>query len=78
MLFTFQLEQRTPSMKNCHDYYSEFEATLTDLLTERDGFLERRIKLAAVRASLNKNDARYSQAVERALSVLDSRDLLTL
>lgn len=32
----------------------EFETALTDLLTERDRFLERRLRLAAARSGLNK------------------------
>ena len=33
-----------------NDPYAEFETALTDLLTERNGFLERRIILAAARS----------------------------
>jgi hypothetical protein len=41
------------------DPYAEFEIALTDLLTERDKFLERRIRFAAARARVNKHDPRY-------------------
>jgi ATP-dependent Zn protease len=61
-----------------NDPYAEFETALTDLLTERDGFLERRIILAAARSGLNKEDPRYREAVESAFSVLDSLDLTSL
>jgi hypothetical protein len=51
---------------------------LTDLLTERDRFLERRLRLAAARSGLNKEDPRYLEAVESAFSLLDSLDLTSL
>ena len=56
-----------------NDPYAEFE-TETDLLTERDKFLERRL----VRSGLNKEDPRYREAVESAFSVLDLPDLTSL
>jgi hypothetical protein len=63
---------------NEDELYTEFENALTDLMTERDGFLTRRLKLGAARARVNKNDPRYLKAVERAFAVLDSPDLLSL
>ena len=60
------------------DPYAEFENALTDLMTERDGFLTRRLKLAAARAHVDKADPRYLEAIEVAFSVLDSPDLLSL
>jgi len=60
------------------DPYAEFETALTDLLTERDRFLERRLRLAAARSGVSKDDPRYRQAVESALSVLDRPDLTSL
>jgi hypothetical protein len=65
-------------MQTDEDLYSEFAIALTDLLTERDRFLERRLRVAAARAHLDKCDARYWQAIEDALSILDSPDLMTL
>jgi hypothetical protein len=35
--------------ENCHDPYAEFEIALTDLLTERDRFLDRRMTFEAAR-----------------------------
>ena len=61
-----------------NDPYAEFETALTDLLTERDRFLERRLRLAAARSGLNKEDPRYLEAVESAFSLLDSLDLTSL
>jgi hypothetical protein len=60
------------------DPYAEFEIALTDLLTERDKFLERRIRFAAARARVNKHDPRYWRPFESAFSVLDSPDLPSL
>ena len=60
------------------DPYAEFEIALTDLLTERDKFLERRIRFAAARARVNEHDSRYWEAIESAFSVLDSSDLPSL
>jgi hypothetical protein len=60
------------------DPYVEFENAFTDLLTERDRFLERRLRLAAARARVNKNHARYWKAVESAFSVLNLPDVITL
>ena len=60
------------------DPYAEFENALTDLLTERDRFLDRRLRLVAARARVNKKDPRYQEAVEGALAVLDSPDLTSL
>ena len=60
------------------DPYAEFEIALTDLLTERDRFLERRLGLAAARSAITKDDPRYREAVESAFSVLDSLDLTSL
>ena len=60
------------------DPYAEFENVLTDLMTERDGFLTRRLKVAAARARVDKGDPRYLAAIERAFAVLDSPDLLSL
>jgi hypothetical protein len=59
------------------DPYAELETALTDLLTERDRFLERRLRLAAAR-SVNKEDPRYREAVESAFSILDSLDPTSL
>ena len=47
-------------------------------MTERDGFLTRRLNAAAARARLNKADPRYLEAIEVAFAVLDSPDLLSL
>jgi hypothetical protein len=63
---------------NEDDPYVEFEIAFTDLLTERDRFLERRLRLAAARGRVNKNHERYWEAVERAFSVLESPDLISL
>ena len=63
---------------NEDDPYVEFEIAFTDLLTERDRFLERRLRLAAARGRVNKNHGRYWEAVERAFSVLESPDLISL
>jgi hypothetical protein len=64
--------------RNDGDPYAEFENSLTDLMTARDGFLTRRLKVAAARARLNKGDPRYLEAIEVAFAVLDSPDLLSL
>jgi hypothetical protein len=61
-----------------NDPYAEFETALTDLLTERDGFLERRIILAAARSAVNKEDPRYREALESSFSLLDSLHLTSL
>jgi hypothetical protein len=60
------------------DPYAELETALTDLLTERDRFLERRLRLAAARSAVNKEDPRYREAVESAFSILDSLDPTSL
>jgi hypothetical protein len=52
--------------------YEEFERALTDVLIEREYFLERRTRLARARAAVHKRDPRYWEAVESAFSVLDS------
>jgi hypothetical protein len=57
------------------DPYTELETALTDLLTERDRFLERRLRLAAARSRVDKDDPRYREAVETAFSLLDSLHL---
>jgi hypothetical protein len=59
---------------NADDPYVQLEIALTDLLTERDRFIERRLALAAARARVNKHDERYWLAVEGAFSLLDSPD----
>jgi hypothetical protein len=64
--------------RNDGDPYAEFENALTDLMTERDGFLTRRLKLAAARARVDKANPRYLEAIEVAFAVLDSPDLLSL
>lgn len=39
--------------------YEEFERALTDVLIEREYFLERRTRLARARAAVHKRDPRY-------------------
>jgi hypothetical protein len=60
------------------DPYAKFEIALTDLMTERDGFLTRRLKVAAARARLDKGDPRCLEAIEIAFAVLGSPELFGL
>ena len=63
---------------NSDDPYVQLEIALTDLLTERDRFIERRLALAVARTRVNKTDVRYWRAVEGAFSLLDSPDVVRL
>jgi hypothetical protein len=60
------------------DPYVQLEIALTDLLTERDRFIERRLALAAVRTYVNKEDVRYCRRSKPLFSLLDSSDVLRL
>ena len=62
------------TQQNGDERYEEFERALTDVLTEREYFLERRTRLARARAAVDKHDPRYWEAVESAFSILDSEE----
>ena len=64
--------------KSGYDPYVELENALTDVLTERDRFVERRIRVAVLRALTTEQDPRYQRAIEDALSVLDTPALINL
>lgn len=50
--------------------YREFEDALADVLAETQYSLNRRTRLAKARASVDKADPRYREALDRAFLVL--------
>ena len=53
-------------MSNDEGPYREFEEALAAVLTEKEYDLDRRHRLAKARRSVNPDDPRYRQALERA------------
>jgi len=58
-------------------FYREFAEALMDLLTSKQDSQDRRSRLAKARASIDKRDPRYWEAIDRACRDLIARSKIS-